>query len=643
MAERLLRARLSAAKLCLEEVDGETRRQVSNIQVDAVLELCKRNQGFAGMSDDARASLLDVACSAKWEADDLRKIIGALRKPDAPAAAPKARREMQRWAPAFISYFTVDEWHMLQDPKVAQGDKWDITLQRIIQLGGRTLSEGTFKGIASFLLLLSNQHARNLPTATKASVLSKVKEHFRNRLRRKGAPAQEHHIVELPPSPAALKATYPDLYGKVFAHEPPTEPIASFSLIEWAAVDASYGCRGSGDVPVPLLRGDGVNMGDLGGRGFQGAVAEAVQASLVPLLTQFMALATQNLNAAVPPTASGQVGNLRSLHALSSSPVAPAIAAPQPGPARPVAPLKLMLGDAGGAATPPANTGDSQDSADSPFARTVADGTPPKAPEVLDEEKPAGSLAAKIIDDYLGMEVTLRRAGHKKEASAPYAPTIATRASSSSSSTIPFAGESKAASPLVVAAPATQPQGFAEPAAPPVATLAVKADDVPDALLAARSRSTSSTPFGVESKVAPPLVVAAPATQQQELAEPASPPAVTNVVKVVATDALPAAETIASKAAAKRAAPKSTKRKAPSTDTQQGEKYIRRDSQVARKKPSVCDESTRNHFLVRSGALGHKSVFFKYDKTDGSKLRAEAQAQKQLSEWLIELAALPHA
>ena len=122
MAANLLRMRLSAAKLCLDEVEGEARRQVSNIQVDAVLDLCKRNGGLAGVSDDARASLLDIACSGKWEACDLHKIIGALRKPEAPVATPKARREMQRWAPAFISYYTVDEWHCFLDPKVAQGD-----------------------------------------------------------------------------------------------------------------------------------------------------------------------------------------------------------------------------------------------------------------------------------------------------------------------------------------------------------------------------------------------------------------------------------------------------------------------------------------------------------------------------------------
>ena len=81
MAERLLRPRLGAARLVLaEQGDGPTKDAISKVQADAVVSLVAREPGLPSITDETRASLVDLACAGQWLPADLERIIDALKK-----------------------------------------------------------------------------------------------------------------------------------------------------------------------------------------------------------------------------------------------------------------------------------------------------------------------------------------------------------------------------------------------------------------------------------------------------------------------------------------------------------------------------------------------------------------------------------
>ena len=97
--------------MALGDADGPARVLISKAQADAVVEIAARDPGMLGVSDEGRASLVDMVVAGQWEQGDLARILKALEKKPKPESLgdKKERRKMQHWVPTVFSWFTSEE------------------------------------------------------------------------------------------------------------------------------------------------------------------------------------------------------------------------------------------------------------------------------------------------------------------------------------------------------------------------------------------------------------------------------------------------------------------------------------------------------------------------------------------------------
>jgi len=82
--------------------DAAVANAISGVQVAAVLDLAKKDAHVVqALSPEERANLVDLASTAPWAPGHLELIINAL----APSEPHAARRPMQHFCPALLSYF----------------------------------------------------------------------------------------------------------------------------------------------------------------------------------------------------------------------------------------------------------------------------------------------------------------------------------------------------------------------------------------------------------------------------------------------------------------------------------------------------------------------------------------------------------
>ena len=190
--ERMLVPRIGAAKLALEETDGEARDMLSKIQAAAIVEIAAREPGLPSMSAEIRARLVSLASAAPWRQQDLVAILKSLSPPDVVKkgeAEAQRRRPMQHWAPAILGYFTMAEWNRMlneHNDTVAR----EIVLGRVVELGGRNLSEPTMHCLASLLLIVSGKHALRVPYHGQAELFHSAE----GRIQAQGQEARQKRI-----------------------------------------------------------------------------------------------------------------------------------------------------------------------------------------------------------------------------------------------------------------------------------------------------------------------------------------------------------------------------------------------------------------------------------------------------------------
>ena len=81
----------------------------------------------------------------------------------------------------------------------------DIVMNRIVDMGGRNLSEPSLKCVSSFLMLLTNSDAAALPAVAKQSYYQKVKREFRKKVRKAVLVDALNHDINLPGFPLRWK------------------------------------------------------------------------------------------------------------------------------------------------------------------------------------------------------------------------------------------------------------------------------------------------------------------------------------------------------------------------------------------------------------------------------------------------------
>ena len=240
---RLLRARLGVARITIDGTPEGMKAGVSRVQAKAVKELAAKDPDLQSVSAEDLAKLHDLAASVSWAEGDLALVMSCLTPPLPESRGKKSRRPLQHFSPSFLNYFTASEWALLQAP-ISYGEKADVCMRRILELGGRNLDEPAMKMMNSLLLLLSDPNAARMQASQKRVYLDTLKKTFKARVR--VAPAPPHYITMLPPAPSDVAKSHPKLYAAAFpivgGQESKPTPCA-IALSALNAVDNSYGCR----------------------------------------------------------------------------------------------------------------------------------------------------------------------------------------------------------------------------------------------------------------------------------------------------------------------------------------------------------------------------------------------------------------
>ena len=291
MADAVM-ARLGCARILLAKALGSPRHElVSRTQKDAVLDLLKNNkEALAAMDAEGRAALVTLANSASWYPGHDEEILAFLEKLVPKPKAP--RRPMQTFMPSILDYFTDAEWTKMQGAQAPQ--KMDALLSRLVQLGGRNLSEPCKAKLCSLLMHLQGIGAAT--QGTKKAFLDMFKSEYKRRARK--VPDSLPYLEVLPP-PSELKTSHADLYGSIFGSG---DPVPSRILSDSECLSGVF-CRSNNRKAVELL-----------------ALADQPQAprgSPVQMLQDIVAVQQENmriLSASMRPA-----NNLQSLRALAAS------------------------------------------------------------------------------------------------------------------------------------------------------------------------------------------------------------------------------------------------------------------------------------------------------------------------------------
>ena len=161
------------------------------------------------MDPEARAKVAALVASSVWHPDDMEEIMSRLAPPP---GAKASRHPMQKFTPNILHYFTAAEWQSMKGVRI--GAAMDLLTSRLLQLGGRCLSEPCKAWCVSLCLLLNGMP--HCTDATRAQVLQHFKKEYARRSRK--AAKVDTVVVELP-LPIGLKTQQPELYRSVFGDQ----------------------------------------------------------------------------------------------------------------------------------------------------------------------------------------------------------------------------------------------------------------------------------------------------------------------------------------------------------------------------------------------------------------------------------------
>jgi hypothetical protein len=230
MALAQVKARLGAARLCLEECIGPTRDKMSSVQAAAIAATVKK----VALSAEDAAAAAELVLKVKLSKNDESDILDLLL----PSKSVRRRRCLQDFM-SFTAYATEDQWAELDSMSSTSQLVTLATL--LINLSCRCPTEGTLKLLCSVWLCFSEPSkvlAKSRPDL-QASLTFAKKEWERIVA---NYPPCEEHIATLPSSPLQLQASHPKLFNSVFKGAVPAHkcPIDQDLLLK---VECAYTCR----------------------------------------------------------------------------------------------------------------------------------------------------------------------------------------------------------------------------------------------------------------------------------------------------------------------------------------------------------------------------------------------------------------
>ena len=610
--------------------------------------------GLPKITVDERTTLLRIAASVNWAPGDLDKIALCISPPDNPA---RGRREMQNWAPAFLSYFTQTEWDEMQDTASTTVHQ-NIVFQRLICLGARCLGETTLKGVTSLLIYLQmrcrKDRAMVLPGESKKYFLESVKKAFKKRVRDLRHPIA--YVLEIPTEAGVLQQEQPALFNSAFPGDALPAP-CPVSIVDVADLDNSYGCRGASRVASSAV----VAYVTPGSSGASESAMERMFNSMCALQQQNLAILAPSASAQ-PPRALARLADMSSpASSVPDSPMSPpplddarGLAPPQALEGSIAAPLVMLklaqpalevtslyaldVPTAAATATLEGEVGTASSDQRQELPQAVA---PQSSMSCHASAVPAGPDAAPAV----GL-AALETSGpaHLADAARGGADLACKGGPATPPSTPPRRPPMQAVAlpldqPLTASgmleqylvmekgrrgkaaiADAAAAVAAAEPAAVAAAEPAFAAAGASGANAAATADGPPAAPAVVEvPDAAVGQTAAAPAVAASPAAAVAAPPAAPVKVKRQYTKRVAAAPTADGPPAARAeiASPAPPMKKARSSYNF---------------KPTISHEKSRRQFLVRSGELKLKSVAFMY-KEDCAAAKAEEDARGLLSTW----------
>ena len=154
-------------------------------------------------------------------------------------------------------------------------------------------------------MLMSDPHARKLPSSAKKATYDQFKKSFKKKIRHFEAPSV--WIDTLPTTPQEFKLKYPELYAEVY--DAGDEPVqARCDLPALNVINRSFKCRG---------------IGPMSGK------ETPEEQNFVALMQQFIALQQQNMAMMMGPQSHAHAGARRGLRALADPPPPPAEESPE--------------------------------------------------------------------------------------------------------------------------------------------------------------------------------------------------------------------------------------------------------------------------------------------------------------------------
>lgn len=190
---------------------------------------------FVQVRADVSARILAI----NFTPEDRAKLLAIVASTDAP---PVSKRRVMQTFDAVASYFTEADWNVLLCRDTHAATKLERLLMRIAALGGRCLTEGSFKVITAIFFIVSEGYtgALNKTATAKHDMMNHIKGEFKKRIRSMDQP--QMYLTTLPREPAEFLSKCPDAAKTAYGDEVPAA--SRIELAQIVAIGATFHTRG---------------------------------------------------------------------------------------------------------------------------------------------------------------------------------------------------------------------------------------------------------------------------------------------------------------------------------------------------------------------------------------------------------------
>ena len=238
--DRLLRARLGAARLLLEEQNGKpSHAAISKVQAAAVRDLVSR----ASLNPEEQAEIAGMVAQLQWHGTDGVAILEGMTPK---ASKAPGRRKQQKWT-AITGYFTDAVWDVLLSEEEPSASKLRIILDFCISLGLRCPTEPTSHILASLWTMVSEpkETIGRMQAGAKHALYEHLKSEFGKVKKLSHDPVE--YVENLQPNPLHFLQNHKLLYDFCYKGDSPVPcRIDERMLLHF---DQSYACRNDGRLP----------------------------------------------------------------------------------------------------------------------------------------------------------------------------------------------------------------------------------------------------------------------------------------------------------------------------------------------------------------------------------------------------------